>query len=249
VQKALDLDETLADAHCTLALIKSWYEYDWAGAEMEFKAALALEPGLITALLWQSLYFSAIGKHSDAVASVQMARDIEPLSASVNLYLGVAQHHAGQFDLALRQLQKSIEIDPNYYRSHMFMGRNLCWLQRYDEAIAEHQRALELAPESFEVIAMLAAAHASKGERQRALTLLKRVRAAEERSTPSVLVAVVYAALGEVDEMFKWIKRAVDQKSVPIYIVPISIEFDPYRSDPRYKAFLASVGLQFLDRT
>jgi tetratricopeptide (TPR) repeat protein len=184
----------------------------------------------------------------DAVASVQRAREIEPLSASVNLYLGVAQHHAGQFDLALRQLQKSIEIDPNYYRSHMFMGRNLCWLQRYDEAIAEHQRALELAPESFEVLAMLATAHASKGERQRALSLLKRVRAAEERSDPSVLVAMVYAALGEVDEMFKWIKRAVDQKSVPIYIVPISIEFAPYRSDPRYREFLASVGLQSLDR-
>jgi TolB-like protein/Tfp pilus assembly protein PilF len=248
LQRAFDFDETLADAHCTLALIKSWYEYDWAGSEKEFQAALALEPGLITALLWQSLYLSAVGRHLDAVASVQRAREIEPLSASVNLYLGVAQHHAGQYDLALRQMRQSIEIDPSYYRSHMFMGRNLCWLGRYDEAIAEHRRALELAPESFEVLAMLATAHASKGERQRALTLLKRVRAAEERSDPSVLVAMVYAALGEVDEMFKWIKRAVEQKSVPIYIVPISIEFLPYRSDPRYNAFLASVGLDSLDR-
>jgi TolB-like protein/Flp pilus assembly protein TadD len=248
LQRALDLDETLADAHCTLALIKSWYEYDWDGARREFQAALALEPGLVTALLWQSLYFSAVGKHVDAVASVQKAREIEPLSASVNLYLGVAQHHAGQYDLALRQMRQSIEIDPNYYRSHMFMGRNLCWLKRYDEAIAEHQRALELAPESVEVLAMLATAHALKGARQRALTLLKRVRAAEKRTDPSVLVAMVYAALGEVDEMFEWMKRAVEQKSVPIYIVPISEEFRPYHSDPRYKAFLASVGLQSLDR-
>jgi TolB-like protein/Tfp pilus assembly protein PilF len=248
LQKALDLDETLADAHCTLALIKSWYEYDWDGAKKEFQAALALEPGLVTALLWQSLYFSAVGKNVDAVASVQKAREIEPLSASVNLYLGVAQHHAGQYDLALRQMQQSIEIDPNYYRSHMFMGRNLCWLNRFDEAIVEHQRALELAPESFEVIAMLAVAHASSGQRQRALTLLKRVRAAEEWSDPSVLVAMVYAALGEVDEMFKAIKRAVAQKSVPIYVIPISEEFRPYHSDPRYKEFLASVGLQSLDR-
>jgi hypothetical protein len=101
---------------------------------------------------------------------------------------------------------------------------------------------------SFEALAMLAIAHASKGERQRALTLLKRVRAAEERSDPSVLVAMIYGALGEADEMFKWIKRAVDQKSAPIYIIPISIEFDPYRSDPRYKTFLASVGLHSTDR-
>ncbi|MFZ1015995.1 MAG: hypothetical protein WAN28_21790, partial [Terracidiphilus sp.] len=248
LQRALDLDETLADAHCTQALIKSWYEYDWAGAEKEFQAALALEPGLITALLWQSLYLSAVGRHLDAVDSVQRARDIEPLSASVNLYLGVAQHHAGQYDLALRQMRQSIEIDPNYYRSHMFLGRNLCWLHRYDEAIAEHQRALELAPESIEVLTMLAVAHGSKGERQRALTLLKRVRASEERTDPSVMVAMVYAALGEVDEMFKAIKRAVVQKSTPIYIIPISEEFRPYYSDPRYKEFLASVGLPSPDR-
>jgi len=244
LQRALDLDETLADAHCTQALIKSWYEYDWDGAKREFQAALALEPGLITALLWQSLHFSAVGKHMDAVASVQKAREIEPLSASVNLYLGVAQHHAGQYDLALRQLRQSIEIDPNYYRSHMFMGRNLCWLKRYDEAIAAHQRALELAPESIEVLAMLATAHALNGERRRALTLLKRVAAAEERTDPSVMVAMIYAALGEMDEMFKWIERAVVQKFVPIYIVPISEEFRPFHSDPRYKDFLMSVGLQ-----
>jgi hypothetical protein len=74
------------------------------------------------------------------------------------------------------------------------------------------------------------------------------VRAAEERSDPSVLVATVYAALGEIDEMFKWLKKAVDQKSVPLYIVPVSDEFSPYRDDPRYKEFLASVGLQSIGR-
>jgi TolB-like protein/Tfp pilus assembly protein PilF len=249
LQKALDLDQTLADAHCTLALIKSWYEYDWAGAEKEFQAALALEPGLITALMWQAQIFSALARHDDAIASLQRAREIEPLSASVNLYLGVMQHHAGQYDLALRQLRQSIEIDPSYYRSHMFMGMILRSLHRFDEAISEYQLALDLAPESVELFAYLATTHASRGDRQRALNLLKRVRAAEERSDPSVLVATVYAALGEIDEMFKWLKRAVDQKSVPLYIVPVSDEFSPYRDDPRYKEFLASVGLQFLDRT
>jgi TolB-like protein/Tfp pilus assembly protein PilF len=243
LQKALDLDQTLADAHCTQALIKSWYEYDWAGAEKEFQAALALEPGHITALIWQSLIFEAEERHDDAIALLQRAREIEPLSASVNLYLGMAQHHAGQYDLALRRLRQSIEIDPSYYRSHMFMGRLLCSLHRFDEAIAEHQRALELAPESIEILAYLAAAHARKGERRQALILLKRVRATEARTDPSVLVATVYAALGEIDEMLKWLKRAVDQKAVPIYIVPISDEFHPYRSDPRYRKFLASVGL------
>ena len=90
LQRALDLDETLAEAHCTLGLIKSWYEWDWDGAGREFQAALALDPSQITALIWQSLYLAVVGKPQEAIASMQRAREIEPLSCSVNLYLGLA---------------------------------------------------------------------------------------------------------------------------------------------------------------
>jgi len=243
LQKAFDLDATLAEAHCTLALLKSWYEYDWSGAEREFQAALALQPGLVTALLWQSLYFLAVGRNQDAVASVQRAREVEPLSSIVSLYLGVAQHAAGQYDLALRQIRQSIELDPNYYRSHMFMGRNLCWLHRFDEGIHSLQRALELAPQAADVAAMLAAAYAGKGDRKRALELLKKLQSTPKPTEPSVLFALVYAALGEDAPMFKWLDQARDRKSVPIYIATMSDEFRPFRSDPRYQTFLASVGL------
>lgn len=246
LQKAMDLDDTLAEGHCTLALINSWYEYDWEGAEREFRTALALESSLVTAWLWQSLYFSAMGRHQEAVSSVQRAREIEPLSAGVNLYLGIAQTHAGQYDLAQRQIQQTIEIDPTYYRSHMFQGRNLSWLGRHDEAIAAYQRALALAPDSFEVLAMLSAAHAAKGERQRALSLLKTVRTSEKRAEPAVLIAMVYARLGDAVRMFQCMRRAVEQKSAPVYIVLFHDEFRPYRGDERYKDFLASIGLHQL---
>jgi tetratricopeptide (TPR) repeat protein len=246
LQKALDLDETLAEAHCTSALIKSWYELDWVGAEREFQAALALEPGLIVALLWQSLYLSAMGRHGEAVASVQRAREIEPLSASVNLYLGVAQTHAGQYDLALRQMQQSIELDPSYYRSHMFLGRNLSWLGRYDEAIVSFKKALELTPDNIESLAFLGATLAAKGDRKGALKLAKELMTAEARSEPAVLLAVIYARLGLSKELFESLERAVVTKSTPIYIVLLSEEFRPFRADPRYHAFLGSIGLSHL---
>jgi tetratricopeptide (TPR) repeat protein len=91
----------MAEAHCTLGLLKSWYDLDWAGAEREFQIALSLDASHVTALLWQSLYLSAMRRHEESIASVQRARESEPLSPITNMYLGVAQMHAGQYDLQL----------------------------------------------------------------------------------------------------------------------------------------------------
>jgi TolB-like protein len=249
LQRALNLDETLAEAHCTLGLIKSWYDLDWEGANREFQVALALDPSQITALIWQSLYLAAIGRFQQGIASVQRAREIEPLSASVNLYLGLAQTHAGQYDLALRQIQQSVELDPAYYRSYMFLGRLLSWLKRYDEAIATFQKALALTPENLEALAFMGAAFASKGERRRALNILQKVKAAEDRTEPAVLIAVIYASLGLEREMFACLEHAVTVKSTPIYIAVLNKEFRDYDADPRYHRFLVSIGLSHLVRS
>jgi len=248
LQQALDLDETLAEAHCTLGLIKSWYDWDWDGAGREFQAALALDPSQITALIWQSLYLSAVGKPLEAIGSMQRAKEIEPLSITVNLYLGVAQTHAGQQDLALRQLQQCVELEPGYYRSHFFLGRNLAWLGRYDEAVEAFEKALSLTPDNIEALAFMGAALAGKGQRQRALEVVKKVRAEGERTEPAVLIAAIYASLGLAAEMYEWLERAVAVKSTPIYIATISNQFDPYRAEARFHKFLASIGLSHLAR-
>jgi tetratricopeptide (TPR) repeat protein len=243
LQRALDLDETLAEAHCTLGLIKSWYDLDWSGAEREFRLALELDPSLITALLWQSLLLTVTGRRQEAVASVQRAREIEPLSTSVNLYLGVAQSHAGQYDLAIRQLQQTIELDPSYYRSYMFLGRNLSWLKRHEEAVTALQKALSLTPNNIESLAYLGVALAAKGDREGAFKMLEQLKAAGKNAEPAILVATVYARLGLASETFEWLERAVAVKSTPIYIPVLSEEFLPYHSDARYHRFLTSIGL------
>ncbi len=248
LQRALDLDETLAEAHCTLGLIKSWYDWDWIGAGREFQAALGLDPSQIAALIWQSLYFSATGENQEAIRSMERAREIEPLSCSVNLYLGAAQSHAGQYDLGLRQVQQSIELDPNYYRSYFFLGRTLSTINRYGEAIAAFEKALSLTPDNLESLAFLGATLAATGERQRALEIVKKLRVAEDRTEPAVLIAAVYARLELATEMYEWLERAVTLRSTPIYIVLLSEEFRPYRVDSRYHGFLASIGLKELAR-
>jgi len=248
LQRALDLDETLAEAHCTLGLIKSWYDWDWDGAGQEFQAALALDPSQITALIWQSLLLSVNGQHQESIASMQRAREIEPLSASVNLYLGVAQNHAGQHDLALRQLQQSIELDSSYYRSYMFLGKALSSAERYGEAATAFEKALALTPDSVESQAFLGAAMAAKGDSQSALAILKKVKSAGSRTEPAVLIASIYAAMELPKEMYEWLERGVMQKSTPIYIAVLNHEFDRYRGEARFHRFLESIRLSHLAR-
>jgi tetratricopeptide (TPR) repeat protein len=246
LQRAMELDDTLAEAHCTSALIKSWYEYDWTGAEREFDAALSLDPGQVTTLLWKSIYLSAMGRHQEAIAAMQLARDAEPLSSSVIMYLGVAQTHAGQHDLGLRQLNQAIELDPHNYRPYMFMGRTLGYLHRYDDAISSYQKAYAINPENLEALAFMGSAKGAAGDRQGALKIMKKVIGTEKTTEPSILVAHIHASLGDGDAMFEWLGRAIEQRSVPIYIALISEEFRPYQTDPRFLSFLTRLGLSHL---
>jgi TolB-like protein/Tfp pilus assembly protein PilF len=243
LQRALELDETLAEAHCTLGLIKSWYDWDWDGAGVEFQAALALDPSQITALIWQSLFLSVNGRHQESLASMQRARELEPLSPTVNLYLGLAYVHGGQFDLGIRRIRESIELDSGYYRSHMFLGRSLCAINQHDEAIVAVQRALALRPDSCESSAFLGLALAGKGDRKNAIAMVKKTQVLGEKCEPAIVIACIYARLGMANEMFEWLERAVAVKSTPIYIPLISVEFHPYETDTRYHGFLASIGL------
>ncbi len=222
LQRAMELDDSLAEAHCTSALIKIWYDFDWAGAEREFQVAINLDPGQVTALLWRSPYLSAMGRHQEAIASVQRARESEPLSPVVNMYLGQAQMSAGQYDLAIRQLNQAIELDPHNYRSSMFLGIALNGAGRYQEAIAAFQKALSINPDNLEALAFMGAAKAAAGDRPGALSAIKQVVAAESSSEPAILVACVYASLHEDSKMFNWLQKAVERKSTPVYIALIT---------------------------
>jgi len=248
LQHAFNLDDTLAEAHCTLGLIKSWYDLDWAGAEREFQTALGLDPSQITALLWRSVFLCAIGRSDDALQSVRRAKEQEPLSVSTNTYLGVVLYLSGQYDLAIRQLHQAIELDPGYYRSRLFLGQALARARRYEEAVAAQRASLERNPDSIEARAFLGAALAATGDREGAWNLVEEVKAADSKTEPAILLAVIYAGLGDADKMFEWLQIALERKSVPLYIAVIADEFYPYRSDPRFRSFLTQIGLAQYER-
>jgi TolB-like protein/Tfp pilus assembly protein PilF len=244
LQRAMEIDDTMAEAHCTLGLLKSWYDLDWAGAERDFRVALSLDSSHLTTLLWQSLYLAAMGRYDEAIASVKSARDSEPLSPLMNMYVGVAQTHAGQHDLALRQLNQAIELDPHLYRPYMFLGRVYSILERHEEAIGAFRQALSLNPENLESIAYMGGVMADMGNREGALEMLKQVRAAESRAELGILEASIYASLGEADEMFRLLGQALRNNGAPLYLFRLNDNFTRYRHDPRYSEFLRTLGIQ-----
>jgi TolB-like protein len=246
LERAMELDETMAEAHCTSGLIKSWYDFDWDGSERSFQVALSLDPGNITALLWRTMYLNLLGRHQDAIDSVLRAKEVEPLSPVVNAYLGVTQANSGQYDLAIRQLNQAIELNPHYFRSFMFLGRALDGAGRYQEAIEAFQRALSINPHSVESLGMLGGSMACAGDRAGALGVLERLMAAESPMEPASQVAYTYGCLGDSSQMFLWLEKAVERKSTSLYNVLFSEHIRQFHSDPRYHAFLSAVGLAHL---
>jgi TolB-like protein/Tfp pilus assembly protein PilF len=243
LQRAMELDDSLVEAHCTLALLKIWYELDWKGAEEQFLHALRLDPSHVTTLLWRSLYLSVTGRKEEAIASVKRALECDPLSPVVNTYLGVARGFAGQYDLAIRQLKLAIELDPHYYRPYMFLGRILCDINRPVDAIVTFEKALSINPENLEALAFSGCAMAAAGDRRGALECLMKVKGSEDRFEPAILLATIYASLGDAQEMFDCLQVAFERKSTPLYIVVLEPVFWRYRSDPRYISFLNLLGL------
>jgi TolB-like protein/Tfp pilus assembly protein PilF len=247
LERAMELDSSLVEAHCTLGIIKCWYELDWNGADRAFQMALSLDPNNIAALLWRSVLLTSFDRHRESIASVQRALECEPLSPVVNAYLGMARANAGQYDLGIRQLNQAIELDPHYYRAYMFLGNALCEVDRYEEAISAFEKALSINPHNLEALAFMGSALASAGNPEKALEIVQKIKENEGRIEPSILVAAIYAGLGYVDEMLRYLQIAFERKSSPIYLVRIQWCFRRHQSDPRLRAFVASLGLPSAD--
>ena len=243
LSRAMEIDNTLAESHCTLGLLKIWYELDWAGGEREFRQALSLDPNNIAAMLWQAPFLGAMNRHAEAIASVHKALESEPLSPIVNTYLGLAQSNAGQSDLGIRQLKLAIELDPFYYRSYMFLAGALEMVDRFDEAIVAYRQALALNPDNLESLAFLGGALAFSGDRSGAMEIMEQVKTSERPFEPALFIANIHGCLGDASETFRWLQIAYERKASPLYIVGFRKSFTQYESDPRYGAFLKQIGL------
>ncbi|PYQ03242.1 MAG: hypothetical protein DMF83_21750 [Acidobacteria bacterium] len=241
--KAVELDETLAEAHTSLAYEKDLYEWDWAGAEREYRRAIELNPSYATAHEWLAIHWAYLGRMDEAIAEMRRARELDPLSLIINANLGTWLHFGGRHQEALEQYRKTLEMDPNFAFVRMKLGQFLTDQGIYKEAIAELQTAVALAPTSSRRSA-LACGYARSGNSVEALRILSELRATSEREyVPPWVIANIYLALGDQERGMEWLEKAYEERSTSEIFLKANPGFDPLRSDPRFKALLRHMNL------
>lgn len=242
--KALELDDNLAEAHTSLGYSKLYYDWDWVGAEKEFRRAISLNPNYATARHWYHEFLLAMGWFDEAMSEVRRASELDPLSPVINAALVLPLIHSGQHDLAIERLQKVIDLDPGFYRSHLFLGAAYTQKSEFSKAISEFQIAMILSEGSTRALAGLGFGYAVSGKRRQARKviddLLKRAR---ERYVPAYAIAMVYAGLGDKDQAFLWLDKAYDERDEWLVRLKIAPELTGLRSDPRFVALSRRVGL------
>jgi len=239
-QKALELDDTLAEAHTSLGQILLFYDLDLVGSSKEFERAIALNPNYATAHHWYGVGPPlAVGEFDRAIAELRRAQQLDPLSLIINADLGVAFTTARRYDEAITQLRKTIEMDPRFYYAHWNLGVALELKGELREALAEYKKAAELDDDPI-VLGLIAHAYAKLGERDQALKLLAELQqVAAHRYVPFSTFAGIYMALGEKDKAIDYLERAYRDRALSnIKVDPM---LDPLRGDPRFEALVAKI--------
>ncbi|PYL20727.1 MAG: hypothetical protein DMF41_05090 [Verrucomicrobia bacterium] len=234
--KALELDDNLAEAHTSLALVKMEYEWEWASSEGEFKRAIQLNPGFAEAHHQYSHYLTAMGRSSESLAESLRALELDPLSLVLNGHLAWHYLYARQYDQAIQQCQRTAELDRNYPETADFRG--LAYEQKgmYREAIAELQMAVNLSGNSPHIKAELGHAYAIAGETTPALDILDELkRESTETHISSYDIAVIYIGLGRKDQALEALENAYQERSEWLRYVKVDPRLDPLRGDPRFE--------------
>lgn len=229
--RALKIDDTLAEAHSSLAAVKAYYDWDWLGAEAEYKRAIELNSNSSEAHRQYSWYLSVVGHHGDAIAEAELARKLDPLSLNANNDLGMAYCFAREYDRAIEQLRKTLELEPKFFRSYLFLAATYMPMGMYEEALAELQKA-EAAPE------VMAFGLALTGRTARAREMLDEAIGTRVREPSGVFLALSYDALGERDRAFEWLEKAYGERQFHIQWLKSFPPLDSLRTDSRFQELL-----------
>jgi len=241
--KALELDDTLGNAHNSLAIIKMYYEHDYAGAEYEFKRAIALDPGSAHIHMWYAWYLGLMGRFDEALKEEKVAQELDPLSDHVAFGIGTIFHWSRQPERAIQHYRRRLELNPNLRIAYWFLAE--AYVARGDFASAID--TIENAPVGLKDHHMVSASgyvYAKAGDRQYALEILSGLeKQSSQDSNAAFHIAQIYLGLGEHEQALCWLEKAYDERSVWLIWLGVDPKFDPLRDQPRFKALLARIGL------
>lgn len=240
--RALEIDETLAEAHTSLGRILTVYDWNWVGGEKEFKRAIELNPRYGTAHQWYGTYFEMMGRRDESIAERKRAQELDPLSLIINFELGTAYYYARDYDHAIEQFQKTLELDPNFPPVQGFLAGSYEQRGKYAEAISVSDNApLRGNTELSSSIGHVYAVSGKKAEAQAMLNELKQLSV--HQYVPADTIALIYAGLGEKDQAFTWLEKAYEDHAFKMCWLKVEPRWDSLRSDPRFQELVRKVGL------
>jgi TolB-like protein/DNA-binding winged helix-turn-helix (wHTH) protein/Flp pilus assembly protein TadD len=244
-EKALEIDDTLAEAHTSLAMIKAITANDEADVEREYKRAIELNPNYATAHHWYALHLDAMYRFDEAMAEIRRAREIDPLSLVINSDVGLVFSNARQYDQAIEHFKKAIEMDPNFPDAHAMLGWTYVRKGMYPEGIAEFEKARALFGSPTSQLDGLIYAYGMSGNRSEALKVLdklKRLTRQHHTQIPWENWMVIQIGLGDHDKAFQVLEKAY-QKGLNVKRLLYTPYVDPLRGDPRFQDLQRRVGL------
>ena len=242
--KALALDDGLADAHKTLAIIKFYGDWDWVAAEKEFQRALALNPSYSEGHRMYSVYLSAVGRAEDAFGEIQIAQQLDPLSLSTSVTAGWTSYYARQYDRALQQCRAVLELDPNWSSAHECLGDAYTAKGNFTQAIAECQQAAAGSGDDPVRLAGLARSYALAGKEADARKILAQMnKVSKTEYIAPYFFAIIEGALGDKDQAFAWLEKGFNGRDPYLARLRVDVAMDPLRSDARFKMLMRRMGL------
>ncbi len=242
--KALEIDDTLAEAHTSLAAIK-WKFWEWEEAEKEFKKAIELNPGYATAHHWYAYYLMLLGRHDESIKEIKIAQQLDPHSLIINANVGYVLYHARRYDQAIEHYKNRLEMDPSFNVLHYYLGKAYLQKGMYDDAIEELQESMILSEENAVDLALIGYAYAASAREVEAMNMIGKLEelSKQEYVTPT-LMAVIYAELGQKDKAFKLLEEAYEKSDIRLDYLKVDPLFDSLRSDPRFTELLRKIGLE-----
>jgi adenylate cyclase len=243
--KALALDNTLAEAHASLAHILMNYDWNWSAAEKEFKRSIELKPDYATAHEWYAIhYLTATGRLEEAVQEMKKALELEPASLVMNTFMGATLYYAGRYDEAIDQCHRTIEMDPNFTVAHWYLGLAYEQKQVLDAATEEFKKAISLSGGSPLMKAALGRAYAKSQKKHEANEMLNELNELSKQHYVSAYeVATIYVALGNNEQALQLLEEAYAEHSFHLVYLNVSPQFKPVSSDRRFQNLVQRIGL------
>jgi TolB-like protein/Tfp pilus assembly protein PilF len=246
--RAVEIDESLAEAHSALGVYLSMFSWNQPAAEREFRRAIELNPNYATVhQQLANLCLMAMGRFDESIAESRRAEDLDPLSPVISMDVGANLTRARRFDEAIAQFNRTLTLDPNFYATRYALATAYHAKGNYAEAIAEYRKALALSDDPW-VKALLARSLAKSGQRDEAIKLLGELQSeSARRYIPSSGLAVVFGALGEKDKAFAWLEKDVTERTPLPALFSVNPVFDDLRDDPRFADLLRRITLAKTD--